>query len=309
MDPASNAHGTHKEGPPAGVIKAAGPTTDRSQEKPSDLPVNPSPRPARLASPASSCRGGAAATPPRQALPAGVAGRSVKSIVEWLEGPKQPDSPPTTSVASGPGRKATSAASVASAPLDQPLDQPLDHHRPADQSIARAEDVEDYSLTYLNYRGFYLEAPLARCLDGVDKDLSKKPLEDVFKDAEKRTASGRTVVNVTSPTPSSSAAAKEKTSTSIGEDADASKQAAVPDKESANVGHAKVPQVTAAGSAGAAAGPAEPGGSDIADAKKATDGPTGRIAAAGNQVSAAAPAAGGEVQEFIQRDPQEVEAF
>ncbi|KAF4507887.1 hypothetical protein G6O67_004338 [Ophiocordyceps sinensis] len=308
MDPPSNARGAPREGPPEGVNKTVGsPVTDGSQEKQSGPHADPSPRPARLASPASSCRGGVAATPPpptRQAPSAAAGGRSVKSIVEWLEGPKQPDSPPATNVASGPGRKTTSTVSVPSAVPD--------HHRHAHQGIAHAEDVEDYSLTYLNYKGLYQGAPLARCLDGVEEDLSKKSLEDIFKEAERNTASGRTVVNVTSPLSFSPAAAEEKTSTAVGEDVGASKHAASSGTKPANVEHAKVPRATAAGNAGAATGPANQGVSGVADGKIGVADPvaTRTIATAGNQGSAAAPATGGpEGQEFIQRDPQEVEAF
>lgn len=189
MDPLSNAHGVSKEGPSASVRMTANGRGDDCATGPT---VSSSPRPAPLASPASSCRGGSVTTPPpsRQAPLSASGGRSVKSIVEWLEGPKRPDSPPATSVASGPARKTTSAATAASAAPTP--------HRPVDQAIPRAGDVEEYSLTYLNYRGFYLEAPLARCLDGVEEDLSKKPLEDIFKDAERKSASWRAVVNMAS---------------------------------------------------------------------------------------------------------------
>lgn len=298
MDSASDACGVAKNGPPGDLKKTkASSTADCSQEKPFAVPFSSSPRPARLASPASSCRG--TPPPPRLAPSAAAGGRSVRSIVEWLEGPRQPESPPENNIL---GRKTTSTVSEASAHPN--------HHRPDDQSIAHAEDVEEYSLTYLNYKGFYLEAPLARCLDGVNDDLAKKPLEEVFHDAKKSATSGRTVVNVTSSAPSSPAAAGEKMSTSVGEDVEASKQADTSYEKPADLGQAKTSQATIAGNTGAMACPDKKDVSSIADAKNAREDHSNTVAIAENGVSSAEAAAEGDQgQNFVRRDPQEVDAF
>lgn len=48
-------------------------------------------------------------------------------------------------------------------------------------------DIEEYSLTYLKYKKYFTEKPLARCLDGVTADLSQMPLDEIFENASKNT--------------------------------------------------------------------------------------------------------------------------
>ncbi|RCI09014.1 hypothetical protein L249_5095 [Ophiocordyceps polyrhachis-furcata BCC 54312] len=100
-------------------------------------------------------------------------GRSVKSIVAWLESPKESNFPPTTTRSSSSGnvgRNPSWAECQARAGGGSGI------------SLSRSGEVEDGddSLTTLNYRSFFGQKPLGRCLDGVEEDLSKLSIEDVI---------------------------------------------------------------------------------------------------------------------------------
>ncbi|RDA87712.1 hypothetical protein CP532_1793 [Ophiocordyceps camponoti-leonardi (nom. inval.)] len=102
-------------------------------------------------------------------------GRSVKSIVAWLESPKENNFPPTTttsrSSSGNVGRNLSWAEYQSRAGGGSGI------------SLSRSGDVVedgDDSLTTLNYRSFFGQKPLGRCLDGVEEDLSKLSIEEVI---------------------------------------------------------------------------------------------------------------------------------
>lgn len=87
-------------------------------------------------------------------------GRSVKSIVAWLE---SASTNPDTSRLSGDDIKSVhSAGTISSAGSNSSL---LSRH-----TIPGASDVVEYSLTLLKYKRYYTEVPLGRCLDGQGRD-------------------------------------------------------------------------------------------------------------------------------------------
>jgi hypothetical protein len=108
-------------------------------------------------------------------------GRSVKSIVAWLE------SSPTTGVF------ADRTGSRTKKRRQRPTDEEVPHN---DSSTAQhsttaslstqfsqqslgAPDVEEYSLTLLKYREYFTERPLARCLDdeeGAGQGRASRPV-------------------------------------------------------------------------------------------------------------------------------------
>ncbi|PHH88133.1 hypothetical protein CDD83_7937 [Cordyceps sp. RAO-2017] len=123
---------------------------------------------------------------------AGATGRSVKSIVAWMESPQQgqqgteaSESASSKSAAKPEARKYPSAGSAAGTATSS-----------ATGNIPKSPDVEDYSLTLLKYKEFFNDKPLGRRLDGETRDLSKIPLEQIFAEAEKRTASEKTTVSI-----------------------------------------------------------------------------------------------------------------
>ncbi|RDA93701.1 hypothetical protein CP533_4895 [Ophiocordyceps camponoti-saundersi (nom. inval.)] len=99
-------------------------------------------------------------------------GRSVKSIVAWLESPKESTFPSTASIRSNSGNVGRNPSWT-------------DYHARGGGAIfpsrsGEVGDDEDDSLTTLNYKSFFGQKPLGRCLDGVEEDLSKLSLEDVI---------------------------------------------------------------------------------------------------------------------------------
>ncbi|EHK26266.1 uncharacterized protein TRIVIDRAFT_36093 [Trichoderma virens Gv29-8] len=87
-------------------------------------------------------------------------GRSVKSIVAWLE---SASTNADTSRYSGDDIKSVhSVGTISSAGSNSSL---LSRH-----TIPGASDVEEYSLTLLKYKKYYTEVPLGRCLDGHEQD-------------------------------------------------------------------------------------------------------------------------------------------
>lgn len=80
--------------------------------------------------------------------------RSVKSIVAWLESSSstQPWSPRSNAVDMAHDLSAGSLSSC---------HQPQSYNH----SASGASEIEDYSLTYLQYKEYFTGAPLARCLD------------------------------------------------------------------------------------------------------------------------------------------------
>ncbi|KAG6001433.1 hypothetical protein E4U43_001318 [Claviceps pusilla] len=93
-------------------------------------------------------------SPCRQTTPR-ITCRSVKSIVAWLESSSvsQQSWSPSTAVSDIPHDPSTSST-------------PTYHRqmRPKER-VSAASDVEDYSLTYLQYREYFTSAPLGRSLD------------------------------------------------------------------------------------------------------------------------------------------------
>ncbi|PTB57703.1 hypothetical protein M431DRAFT_2776 [Trichoderma harzianum CBS 226.95] len=87
-------------------------------------------------------------------------GRSVKSIVAWLESASANSD---ASKHSGDDIKSVhSVGTISSAGSNSSL---LSRH-----TIPGASDVEEYSLTLLKYKKYYTEVPLGRCLDGHGQD-------------------------------------------------------------------------------------------------------------------------------------------
>ncbi|KAL7914896.1 hypothetical protein GGI35DRAFT_163327 [Trichoderma velutinum] len=87
-------------------------------------------------------------------------GRSVKSIVAWLE---SASANANASKHSGDDIKSIhSVGTISSAGSNSSL---LSRH-----TIPGASDVEEYSLTLLKYKKYYTEVPLGRCLDGHGQD-------------------------------------------------------------------------------------------------------------------------------------------
>ncbi|POR39031.1 Uncharacterized protein TPAR_00773 [Tolypocladium paradoxum] len=118
-------------------------------------------------------------------VPRTTGGRSVKSIVQWLEASREAPLASPKSILSGVKQNpATSTATPVQAALE------------TERTIPHAPGVEDHSLAYLNYKKFFTNVPLGRCLDGVTEDLSKIPLEDIFKNAGKGLASEKTRVSL-----------------------------------------------------------------------------------------------------------------
>lgn len=118
-------------------------------------------------------------------VPRTAGGRSVKSIVRWLEASRQaPAASPKSVLSEVKQNPATSTA----APVQEPLS--------TGRNIPHAPGVEDHSLAYLNYKKFFTEVPLGRCLDGVTEDLSNISLQDIFKNAVRGLASEKTRVSL-----------------------------------------------------------------------------------------------------------------
>ncbi|KAL7936989.1 hypothetical protein V8C35DRAFT_294389 [Trichoderma chlorosporum] len=87
-------------------------------------------------------------------------GRSVKSIVAWLE-----SSATNADISRHSGddiKSVHSVGTISSAGSNSSL---LSRH-----TIPGAADVEEYSLTLLKYKKYYTEVPLGRCLDGHKQD-------------------------------------------------------------------------------------------------------------------------------------------
>jgi hypothetical protein len=99
-------------------------------------------------------------------------GRSVKSIVAWLE---LASTNPDTSRYSGDDIKSVhSVGTISSAGSNSSLF--------SRQTIPRAADVEEYSLTLLKYKQYFTEVPLGRCLDAPGQDDATIPSDVHFKD-------------------------------------------------------------------------------------------------------------------------------
>lgn len=100
---------------------------------------------------------GRRATPPHSihtshATPADGTGRSVKSIVAWIE------ASPSATTPSKITRSHTSKANLSGVSSPDYTSQSIQ------QNLAAA-DVEEYSLTLLKYRKYFTQQPLGRCLD------------------------------------------------------------------------------------------------------------------------------------------------
>ncbi|KAF4584087.1 hypothetical protein GQ602_005460 [Ophiocordyceps camponoti-floridani] len=116
------------------------------------------------------------------------AGRSVKSIVAWLESPKDTG----YSVISRPEIRLSSTTTTTTTATTTTVTE----RRLGSFSRAPVEaDDEQDSLTLLNYRDFFAQRPLARCLDGVTEDLSKLSLDEVFARAGRTERAVVTVVS------------------------------------------------------------------------------------------------------------------
>ncbi|UNI20590.1 hypothetical protein JDV02_006662 [Purpureocillium takamizusanense] len=143
-------------------------------------------------------KGGASpqATHPQQ-LPVSEGGRSVKSIVAWLES-SGPSPSPTKSFSSPKRATTTSSSPKAGFKASRSLSafSQAQLSRVSSYNVRTAPDVEDYELSYLKYKEYFTEKPLGRCLDGVTEDLSKMSLEDMLENAEKSAHSEPTLVRV-----------------------------------------------------------------------------------------------------------------
>ncbi|PNY27699.1 Uncharacterized protein TCAP_02376 [Tolypocladium capitatum] len=114
-------------------------------------------------------------------------GRSVKSIVRWLEASAEaPLASPKRVLAEVKQNPAASRAGPVRGLLE------------IGYTIPHAPGVEDHSLAYLNYKKFFTEVPLGSCLDGVAEDLSTIPLKDMFENIGKGLASEKTRVSLVS---------------------------------------------------------------------------------------------------------------
>ena len=118
-------------------------------------------------------------------VPNTAGGRSVKSIVRWIEAsePAAPASP--KSVISKLNRNSSTDVGATAQKTC-----------PTKRTIPHAPGVEDHSLAYLNYKRFFTEAPFERCLDGVTENLAKIPLDTLFNNASNGLASEKTRVSL-----------------------------------------------------------------------------------------------------------------
>ncbi|PHH80958.1 hypothetical protein CDD80_5168 [Ophiocordyceps camponoti-rufipedis] len=123
----------------------------------------------------------------KQQPPVMAAGRSVKSIVAWLESPKDEG----YSVITRPDIRLSSTTTTTTTTTTTVTERRLGSFS---RAPVEADDEQD-SLTLLNYRDFFAQRPLARCLDGVTEDLSKLSLDEVFARAGRTERAVVTVVS------------------------------------------------------------------------------------------------------------------
>ena len=136
-----------------------------------------------------SCRSSRGGVPWGCEVPSAIGGRSVKSIVGWIETSKHSAPISSKSVWSQGGQESSMTKAIT---LREP---PSPQH-----ALPHAPGVEDDSLAFLNYTKFFTESPIGRCLDGVMEDLSTIPLEDLFNNVGTSLASEQTRVNLLSST-------------------------------------------------------------------------------------------------------------
>lgn len=107
---------------------------------------------------------------PIQPMASSNGSRSVKSIVAWIESSSnsQPWSPRSIHA----DIKRDLSSSSVSTSYESRLYQ---------QSVSGADDVEDYSLTYLKYRKYFANPPLGRCLDQETARTPASPADVAVK--------------------------------------------------------------------------------------------------------------------------------
>ncbi|KAJ6443277.1 complex 1 protein (LYR family) domain-containing protein [Purpureocillium lavendulum] len=235
--------------------------------------------------------------------PAGEGGRSVKSIVAWLES-SGPSPSPTKSVASPrsvlsakspkPGVKASQSVSTISQARSLP-------HAPT-SSIPPGADIEDYELSYLKYKEYFTAKPLGRCLDGVTEDLSKIPLEDIFKNAERAVNSEPTRVRVYAAVDGSKLA--EGVSRDFANPPETAAAEQLSHELGATLRGQSQDEDNAAKTTGKVTESATEKGTDRASSSDDI-----LLPADSADTGPEAPATEGDSNTFIQRDPQEVKAF
>ncbi|KAL3960727.1 hypothetical protein ACCO45_005844 [Purpureocillium lilacinum] len=240
-----------------------------------------------------------------QQTPVNKGGRSVKSIVDWIES-SGPSPSPTKGVISTSTTALTTKSPKPGVKASQPLStiSQLKRPRVPSSNVPNTADVDDDELSYLKYQEYFSDKPLGRRLDGVTEDLSKLPVEDIFKNAEKAVHSEPTRVRVHGIVGEAKGIAEE----AAGSD-DAVAKEPTGEQLSRGLG-AMLPEPTQAeDNAEANAKPAaETNPAMSTDAPGSSDAITRDAdCAAGTEAGVAATLEDKET--FIQRNPEEVKAF
>ncbi len=240
-----------------------------------------------------------------QQTPVNKGGRSVKSIVDWIES-SGPSPSPTKGVISTSTTALTTKSPKPGVKASQPLStiSQLKRPRVPSSNVPNTADVDDDELSYLKYQEYFSDKPLGRRLDGVTEDLSKLPVEDIFKNAEKAVHSEPTRVRVHGIVGEAKGIAEE----AAGSD-DAVAKEPTGEQLSRGLG-AMLPEPTQAeDNAEANAKPAaETNPAMSTDAPGSSDAIT-QDADCAADTEAGAAATLEDKETFIQRNPEEVKAF